>query len=121
MSRKHRILIIDDNRTIVEALKLFLSKKYEITTANNGLDGLKAIDQIGNGIDLVITDLVMPELSGVVLISIVKKKYPTTPVIAMTGWGDHPAALAREANADRLLLKPFGLESLEGCVTELLS
>ena len=79
MSRKHRILIIDDNRTIVEALKLFLSQKYEITTANNGLEGLKAIDQIENGIDLVITDLVMPELSGVVLISIVKKKYPTTP------------------------------------------
>jgi DNA-binding NtrC family response regulator len=60
-------------------------------------------------------------LSGVGLISIVKKKYPGTLVIAMTGWGDHPAALAREADADRLLLKPFGLESLGDCVTELLS
>jgi DNA-binding NtrC family response regulator len=121
MSKKHRILIIDDNRDIVEALKLFLAKNYEITTANNGIEGLKAIEQNENGIDLVITDLVMPELSGVVLISIFKKKYPRTPVIAMTGWGDHPASLAREANADRLLLKPFELESLEGCVTELLS
>jgi DNA-binding NtrC family response regulator len=121
MSRKHRILIIDDNRSIVDALKLFLSQKYEIATANNGVEGLEAIEQIENGIDLVITDLVMPELSGVVLISIVKKKYPKTPVIAMTGWGDHPAALAREANADRLLLKPFELDCLEGYVTELLS
>ena len=121
MSRKHRILIIDDNRTIVDALKLFLSQKYEIATANNGVEGLEAIEQIENGIDLVITDLVMPELSGVVLISIVKKKYPKIPVIAMTGWDDHPAALARDANADRLLLKPFELDSLEGYVTELLS
>jgi len=38
-----------------------------------------------------------------------QKKYQRTPVIAMTGWGDHPDALAREANADRLLLKPFGI------------
>jgi YesN/AraC family two-component response regulator len=73
MSKKHRILIIDDNRTIVNALKLFLSERYEITTADNGLEGLKAIEQIENGIDLVITDLVMPELSGVVLISVIKK------------------------------------------------
>jgi len=120
MSKKHQILIIDDNRNIVEALKLFLAQKYDITTAHNGLEGLQAIEQNKNGIDLVITDLVMPELSGVGLISIVKKKYPGTLVIAMTGWGDHPAALAKEANADRLLLKPFGLESLDDCVTELL-
>jgi DNA-binding NtrC family response regulator len=121
MSRKHRILIIDDNTNIVDALKCFLAQNYEIITAYNGVAGLKAIEQDENGIDLVITDLVMPELSGVGVISIVKKKYPGTPVIAMTGWGDHPAALAKEANADRLLLKPFGLESLEGCVSELLS
>jgi DNA-binding NtrC family response regulator len=121
MSRKHRILIIDDNRNIVDAIKLFLSENYEITTAYNGVEGLEAIEKNENGIDLVITDLVMPELSGVGVISVVKKKYPGTPVIAMTGWGDHPAALAREAHADRLLLKPFGLDSLEGCVAELLS
>jgi DNA-binding NtrC family response regulator len=121
MSKKHRILIIDDNRDIVDALKFFLSQNYEITTACNGVEGLKVIEQNENGIDLVITDLVMPELGGVGVISVVKKKYPGTPVIAMTGWGDHPAALAREAHADRLLRKPFELVSLEGCITELLS
>jgi DNA-binding NtrC family response regulator len=121
MSRKHRILIIDDNTNVVDALKYFLAQNYEIITAYNGVEGLKAIEQDENGINLVITDLVMPELSGVEVISVVKKKYPEIPVIAMTGWGDHPGALAREANADRLLLKPFGLEFLEGCVTELLS
>jgi len=63
---------------------------------------------------------VMPELSGVELISTVKKRYPKTPIIAMTGWGEHPTALASEAHADRLLVKPFGLESLDGYVTELL-
>jgi DNA-binding NtrC family response regulator len=120
MGKKHRILIIDDNEQIVAALKMFLDRKYEIFTAGNGVEGLAAIEQCENGMDLVITDLMMPEVSGVEVIATVKKKYPNTPVIAMTGWGDHPAATATEANADRLLVKPFGLESLDGCLTELL-
>lgn len=121
MEKRQRILIIDDNEHIVEALKGFLDRKYEIFTASNGADGMAAMDQIENGMDLVITDLVMPYMGGVEVISTVKKKYPKTPVIAMTGWGEHPAALATEAQADRLLVKPFGLQSLDGYVTELLS
>jgi CheY-like chemotaxis protein len=79
------------------------------------------MDQCENGMDLVITDLVMPELSGVEVISAVRERYPEIPIIAMTGWGEHPSSLAAEAHADRLLVKPFGLESLDGYVTELLS
>lgn len=121
MGKKQRILIIDDNEHIVAALKVFLDRKYEIFTAFNGAEGLAAIEQCENGMDLVITDLLMPELSGVEVISAIKKRYPRTPIIAMTGWGEHPAALATEAHADRLLVKPFGLQSLDSCVTELLS
>jgi len=120
MGKRRRILIIDDNEHIVAALKVFLDRKYEIFTACNGAEGLAEMDRSEDGMDLVITDLVMPELSGVELISTVKKRYPKTPIIAMTGWGEHPAALASEAHADRLLVKPFGLESLDGYVTELL-
>jgi DNA-binding NtrC family response regulator len=121
MGTKRRILIIDDNEHIVAALKVFLDRKYEIFTACNGVEGLAAIEQCENGVDLVITDLVMPELSGAEVISAVKQKYPKTLVIVMTGWGEHPDAMASEAHADRLLVKPFGLESLDGCLTELLS
>ena len=42
MSRKHRILIIDDNTNIVDALKCFLAKNYDIITAYNGLEGYRA-------------------------------------------------------------------------------
>ena len=70
--------------------------------------------------DIVITDLVMPYISGVGVISIIKKKYPGTPVIAITGWGDHPGALATEAEADLVLDKPFELPDLDNHVKELL-
>ena len=63
----------------------------------------------------------MPEISGVGVISIIKKKYPGTPVIAITGWGEHPGALATEAEADLVLDKPFELTDLDRHVKELLA
>lgn len=120
MGRKHRLLVIDDSKETVAGLNSFLSKEYEVLTAFNGLDGLRAFEKNEAGIDLVITDLVMPEISGVGVISIIKKKYPGTPVIAITGWGEHPGALATEAAADLVLDKPFELADLDRHVKELL-
>jgi DNA-binding NtrC family response regulator len=120
-NRQQRLLVIDDSRETVAGLQSFLSQKYEVLTAYNGLDGLKAFETSVDRIDLVITDLVMPEISGVGVISIIKKKYPGTPVIAITGWGEHPGALATEAEADLVLDKPFELVDLERHVKELLA
>jgi DNA-binding NtrC family response regulator len=121
MTQKQRLLVIDDSRETVAGLQSFLSQTYDVITAYNGLDGLKAFESSEGRIDLVITDLVMPEISGVGVISIIKKKYPGTPVIAITGWGEHPGALATEAEANLVLDKPFELVDLERHVKELLA
>ena len=121
MDEKPRILVIDDSKETVAGLHSFFNNKYEVLTAENGLDGLKHFEEDDNGIDLVITDLVMPDISGVGVISIVKKKYPGIPVIAITGWGEHPEALATEADADLVLEKPFELAELDNHVTDMLA
>ena len=122
MVNPYRLLIIDDNKEILTALTDFLSKKkYDVVSASDGLDGLKLIETEQQGFDLVITDLVMPNISGVGLISIIKKKFPDLPVIAITGWGEHPEALATEAQANRVLEKPFDLSELDTVIRELLS
>ena len=66
-------------------------------------------------------NLIMPSISGVAVISIVKKKYPKIPVIAITGYGEHPEALATEAHADLVLEKPFELPELDRIITDMLS
>jgi DNA-binding response OmpR family regulator len=122
MVNPYRLLIIDDNKEILTALTDFLSKKkYDVVSAFDGLDGLKLLETEQQGFDLVITDLVMPNISGVGLISIIKKKFPDLPVIAITGWGEHPEALATEAQANRVLEKPFDLSELDTVIRELLS
>jgi DNA-binding NtrC family response regulator len=121
MNKSSKLLVIDDNKEILDALYAFLhKKKYNVFSASNGLEGLKLIENEKQGFDLVITDLIMPDISGVALISIIKKKYPDTRVIAITGWGEHPEALATEAEADYVLEKPFELGDLEKLIKKLL-
>ena len=120
MEKKYRLLVIDDSAETVAGLEHFFSKNYKVFTAADGMEGLKLFETEEEGFDLVITDLVMPFISGVGVISIIKKKYPGTPVIAITGWGEHPGALATEAQADIVLEKPIELPELDKLVTELL-
>ena len=121
MGKEQRLLIIDDSEETVVGLNHFFSKKYEVSTAPDGMEGLKLFEDNEKGFDLVITDLVMPFISGVGVISIIKKKYPGIPVIAITGWGEHPGALATEAQADIVLEKPIELPDLDKLVTDLLA
>lgn len=116
-----RLLIIEDNEEVLRSLKKYFTKKdYSVVTASNGLDGLKAYENNPQGFDLIITDLVMPNISGVAIISLVKKKSPQTPVIAITGWGEHPEALATEAQADLVLEKPIELDKMDKFINDLL-
>ena len=122
MKKPFKLLIIDDAEEILSALtNFFTQKKYSVVSAANGLDGLKHIEAKDAAFDLIITDLVLPNISGVAIISIVKKRFPDTPVIAITGWGEHPESLAKEAHADVVLEKPFKLPELEQLVKKLLT
>jgi DNA-binding response OmpR family regulator len=117
-----KILIIDDDKNVLANLCYFLNdKKYGVTSASDGLEGLKLFENDQQGFDLVITDIVMPRISGMGLISIIKKKFPDIPVIAITGWGEYPGAFATESQTDKVLSKPFELSELDKAINELIS
>ena len=122
MDKPFKLLLIDDDEPVLANLCIFLrDKKYDVTSASDGLEGLKLFENDQQGFDLVITDIVMPKISGMGLISIIKKKFPDTPVIAITGWGEYPEAFAIESQADKVLSKPFELSELDKVINELIS
>jgi DNA-binding NtrC family response regulator len=122
MGAVNTLLIIDDNEILLNAIEDYFRKRnYTVYASTNGLDALKLLEIHKEEIDLIITDLIMPNISGVGIISISKKKYPSIPVIAITGWGEHPEALAVEANADKIIEKPIKLNKLEDIIKEMLS
>lgn len=122
MEKTYKLLVIDDDEETLAALCDFLrNKNYDIVSASNGQDGLNLIEKEEGEFDLIVTDIVMPDLSGVWVIATVKKKYPDIPAIAITGWGEQPETLATEAQADVVLRKPFKLVELDQIITDLLS
>jgi DNA-binding NtrC family response regulator len=122
MADVSKLLVVDDNEDILSTFyEFFNSMGYEVKTAIDGFAALKILRGKPNFFDCLITDLVMPNISGVGLISIVKKEYPDLKIIAMTGFGDQPGALASEAQADIVLFKPIDLFKIEDTVSKLLN
>lgn len=120
MTESLKLLIIDDNEVILEILDSFLSlQKYDLVTASTGFEGINLFNADVDSFDLVITDLIMPDISGVGVITMLKKKRPDIPIIAITGYGKHPELLATEAKADVVLEKPINLKMLNKYIISL--
>lgn len=110
-----KILIIDDEEFIRYALARILSQAgYEVFEASNGADALY-MDVIPE-LDLVITDLLMPEQDGLGVIMEMKKKAPDTKLIAISGGGKTGnrdfLPTAAKLGAHATLSKPFESEEL---------
>jgi CheY-like chemotaxis protein len=112
---KRRILVVDDDPSICETLRIALSKTgYDVLQARDGDEAIRLWHQAGP--DLVITDVHMPKKSGLLLIQDIQARSPSTPIIAMTDGG--PArqlnlmGLAELLGAVRTIAKPFTLEEI---------
>ena len=89
---KKKILLIDDIREFRTLLKVYLSKRYEVVTAENGLEALGLLES-GVMPDVIVTDLLMPGLDGYQLISRLKmeKSFQHIPVIILSNVDKHKA------------------------------
>jgi DNA-binding NtrC family response regulator len=109
---KLTILVADDEKNIREGLReALMLDGYEVTTA---ADGREALDIANRGdIDLLITDLKMPRLSGEELLKSITAQFPTVPVIILTGHGTIESAVqAMHDGAYDFLTKPVNLDRL---------
>ncbi len=74
MKIRKRLLIIEDNENIIKNYTRFFNwKNYEVLTAPDGLEGLQELKRVNGEVDLILTDLIMPNISGVGIITIAKK------------------------------------------------
>ena len=118
--QKTKILVIEDDPDVLAMLIKHLEYlDYTVITATDGMEGLKLLQSADY--DLVITDIVMPYVSGVGVVTALKEKRPHIPVIAITGYGKEPEAAAVEKKADLVLSKPVKMSVLIKHVEDLLS
>jgi CheY-like chemotaxis protein len=114
-----RILVIDDDAAICVVLRIALEYKgYEVVEAHNGFEGLQCYEAAP--VDLVITDLQMPEMDGLQMLSELRRRSPKVKVIAISG-RRKALAIAEEFYAQRTFEKPFCLKEVLGAVEDLIS
>ncbi|MBI9075287.1 MAG: response regulator [Desulfatibacillum sp.] len=119
-----RILVVDDDVNITSMLRrLFQRRGYEVDEAANGKKALQIMDQ--NLPDLVITDIIMPEMEGAELIMEIRKRAPRVKIIAISGGGRIQPAdyldLAEKLGANRSFAKPVKQNDMLAAVEDLLS
>ena len=109
------VLIIDDDEMIVESLSILLQNEgYDVLSSSNGKNGLKLLGK--NRIDVVITDIIMPDKDGIDTIREIKKTYRNTKIIAMSGGGKIAAkeylTFVKQLGVRHTLSKPFEKEQI---------
>jgi len=118
-----RILVVEDSRTQAESLRYILEKKgYTVTLATNGNDALEQMR--ASRTDLVLTDIVMPEMDGYELCHRIKtdKDLQSVPVIMVTQLFD-PVDVIRglEAGADNFIIKPFEPQDIDSRIQNVIT
>jgi len=110
---KEKIVIIDDEKRMCESLAALLtSDGYEVETFQSSPEAAESIEK--SRVDLVITDIKMPEMDGLKLLEVVKKVDDGIPVILMTGYGSLESAIdAISKGAYDYLLKPVEFAHFE--------
>ena len=109
---KKRILIIEDEEYLKEYYAVSLPQHFDVRLAASGRDALRLL-AFEDGIDAVVLDIKLPDMSGLEVLKEIKRVKPSTPVIMVTAFGDESIAVRSfQYGARDYLKKPFPMEHL---------
>jgi PAS domain S-box-containing protein len=117
-----KILLVDDEAVIVEMMQQMLERLgYKVTTRNGSIDALEAFKANPDAYDLILTDMTMPNMTGVQLAREIKNIRPKIPIIICTGFSDH--LNEEKANAlgiQGFIMKPVIMRELSEIIRNVL-
>ncbi len=112
---RKRLLVVDDEQPVLKLLVKVLSvDNYEIQSTDSGVAAAELLAMPGfRGVDLLVTDLMMPKMSGRELAVVVRQRYPAARVLYVTGFADTLFTGVNElGEGESFIEKPFGAEGL---------
>jgi DNA-binding NtrC family response regulator len=115
----NRILVVDDEENARMALsKILTHDGYEVSSAGNGLEALNFLRS--NAVELIITDLNMPEMNGLMFLRELKRSYPSSKVIMITAYGEVESYLeAITLGAFEYINKPVKYDDLKKVIDKI--
>jgi len=112
------VLVVEDEESVRRPTERFLSREgYQVLTAASGEEALRAAEENLNGIDLLLSDVILPQMGGPTLVARIQEAHPDTKVLYMSGYTKN--AIVHEGRLDEnvnLVEKPFSLDDLARAV-----
>jgi two-component system response regulator MprA len=105
-----RLLIVDDDEAMLDALQLALAGEWEVHVARDGIEALERLEE--RSVDVILLDLLMPRMDGRLFLHEASRRGIRTPVVIASAMVNVPA-MSRRLGIGRYLQKPFGLDQLE--------
>jgi two-component system, cell cycle sensor histidine kinase and response regulator CckA len=120
LTGRETILLVEDEDTVrTFAARALKSRGYDVIEAPNGEDALRLVESHENGIDLLVTDVVMPVMDGPALVKKIREKDAGMPIVYMSGYAETSFRKDMESSEDvHFLPKPFTLKQLLSAVKE---
>jgi len=119
VSKTARVLVLDDDPLVRRSCQRILETICDVTTADSGLDGLRAME--GGSVDIALVDLKLPDMDGMDVLRRAPEAFPDVPIIVITGHsGIRSAVEAVKLGASDYLAKPFDPDELEAAVRKAL-
>jgi CheY-like chemotaxis protein len=115
LAERKRLLVVDDEEPVLRLLVRVLSiDNYEIQSAESGVEAARLLETPGSfGVDLLVTDLMMPKMNGRELAALVRQRDPSVRVLYVTGFADTLFKGVNElGDGESFIEKPFGAEGL---------
>jgi two-component system, cell cycle sensor histidine kinase and response regulator CckA len=107
------VLVVEDNEAVRQLVVMLLEQKgHKVLCANNGLEGLMVYSSYRARVDLVLTDIDMPQMNGIALATRIRALDPSRKIVFMSGASDDPEGLGSYP----LLSKPFRPDELIAAV-----
>ena len=117
---KRHILFVEDNPVLLELYAMMLkseSDNWEVLTAANGEDALKALER--SPLDVIVSDMRMPGMDGIQLITEVKKRSPRTSRIILSGMNDQKEIALCLEETHQFIAKPFDAKTLKATLSRI--
>jgi len=123
LTGNERILLVEDEESVrMFSARALSTTGYEVFEAGSGEEALEVLEEINGEVDLIISDVVMPEMDGPTLLTHVRKLYPGLKVIFVSGYAEESVRQGLEDDRSvEFLPKPYTLDQINSKVKEVLS
>ncbi|MCP5049600.1 MAG: response regulator [bacterium] len=116
------ILVVDDEKMVTDSIKQWLTRRgYTVLTAHSGEEGIRIYEENAHSIDLVVLDIVMPDIGGGEAFDKMKAVNPDVKALLASGYSiDDQAYKIIERGCSGFIQKPFGVKELVGKIKEIM-